>query len=162
MTVTELFDPPDVDREYAAWKANCGPCALAAVLRRSVAGVRDLFPRYPKQPWTNPTHMRAALTSAGVGHRVVKAAPVYGLLFVQLAGPWTEPGANVLAAYRHTHWVGYAKRADVRPMIYDVNARGWLWRDQWEEEIMSAILAHTKRATGFWARTAIELTGDAA
>src|SRR5687767_4354213 len=67
MTTHRLTHPPDIDRAYDAWQANCGPCSLAAVLGRPVMRVKTLFPHFAAgRYFTNVTHMRQAL--ADVGH----------------------------------------------------------------------------------------------
>lgn len=161
-----LYNPPDVDKSHAAWKANCGPCALAAILGRPVADVRPFFPRYPKYPWTNPTHMRAALDAAGVRHRSGNTiATTNGLWFVQLDGPWCSPEVPVTVAYRHTHWVAVRMVSDGTDSgesdewVYDANAREWEPLSWWKAEVIPHVLAHVKRATGWWVRTGIELEG---
>lgn len=146
------YAPPDQKLAYHAWVANCGPAALAAVTRRRVLSVRRLFPHFPARPWANPTHVRAALDAARVGHRARTGWPGYGMAFLQLEGPWEAPGVPVAAAYRHTHWVGSAFG-----QVYDVNADGWLSRAQWEAAIVTRLLAHAYRATGWRVRTALEV-----
>lgn len=39
-----IVHPADIEEAHEQWKANCGPAALAAVLGRSVASVRPVFP----------------------------------------------------------------------------------------------------------------------
>lgn len=152
-----LYTPTDIDDAYDAWKANCGPAALAAVVGREVMAVREAFPRFPRQPWTNPTHMRAALDALGVGNRPAdqrrrKRWPEYGLAFVQLDGPWCDSEATVLQAYRHTHWVGVSDKD-----VFDINAGVWVAGSLWKATVMPEIVAATKGATGFWLRTGIEV-----
>lgn len=159
-----LFNPSDVDEAHAEWGANCGPCSLAALLGCPVADVRGWFPAFPARPWVNPTTMKGALDAAGARWSLTRRAmqpasgqvvefPVRGLAFVQFDGPWCAPGAPVTAAYRHTHWVAVSGSA-----VYDANARCWLTREDWVTDILPAILAATKRATGWWCRTGIEVT----
>ena len=156
---TTLYTPADADESHDAWKANCGPAALAALLARPVMSVREFFPAYPARPWSNPTHLKAALTAAGVRHWNTGKDeagnvrwPARGLVFIQLDGPWCRPGVPIGAAYRHTHWV-----ATVREDIYDVNADEWLPAWRWTLEIVPLLLEHTPGATGWWVRTGIEV-----
>jgi hypothetical protein len=168
MTRTEHlpYNPPDVDAAHAAWKANCGPCALAALLGRPVMAVRDLFPAYPRRPWCNPTQMKAALGAAGARWRLTSLKfywPVTGLAFVQFDGPWCSPEVPVAVAYRHTHWVAVRSRnapgmgTTLPPAVYDANAGAWLTRPEWEAEILPLLLAHVEGSTGWWVRTGIEV-----
>lgn len=162
MTPTALrpWAPTDTDQAHAEWRANCGPAALAAVTGRTLAQVRRAFPSYPARPWTNPTHMRAALESLGVPHTLPKLGPLdfpaFGLCFVQWEGPWLAPGVPVGAAYRNTHWVATAGAGKA---VYDVNAGEWLRRAEWELEIVPLLLNHTKRATGWHVRTHVLFGG---
>lgn len=152
-----LYVPPDADHAHAQWKANCGPCALAAVLGRPLAALRPLFPDYPRRPWTNPTHMRAALDRAGAGYRTATASDTNWsgtlLLFVQWVGPWSAPGVPVAAAYRNTHWIGTKAGA-----VYDVNAGDWMTPEEWRTDFVLHILRHVPNATGWYVRTAIAVT----
>jgi hypothetical protein len=152
-TIADLYDPPDSEGAFQLWKANCGPAAFAAILGRPVMDCRPFFPRFPARPWTNPTHMRAALTMAGVAHTVSKAPITRGLAFIQWEGPWSGNEARVLEAYRHTHWLAVAGG-----MLYDVNA-GWLTAADWERELVPLFLAHDRRYTGWSVRTRISLRG---
>ena len=164
--MTTLYSPPDVYDAYQSWRANCGPCSLAAVLGVPVADVRDYFPGFPARAFTNPTTMKAAIGAAGRAWRLTSLNfywPLNGLAFVQWEGPWTRPGVPIGAAYRHTHWVGVRSRngagTDLPPAVYDVNADGWLTRPEWEAEIVSDLLAANRGATGWHVRTGIEVLG---
>lgn len=157
-TAVNLYEPNDVDEAHAEWKCNCGPAALAAVLRVPCQSVRPLFPLFPGRAWCNPTDMQIAL---GLTRAVWKkcrppAAPTYGLCFLQITGPWTQPGVPVAAAYRHTHWVGVAQQPACR-MVYDVNGGQWTPRPWWETNILAEIIKATPRATGWRLRAAIEV-----
>lgn len=155
MTAADLYDPPDINIAHREWKANCGPCALAALLGVPVTAVRPYFPAFPEKPWCNPTGMKSALELAGVQHgrpEYPEEFPRCGLAFLQLEGPWEAPGVPVTVAYRHTHWVAVRDR-----WVYDVNAGEWQIDAAWDEDTMSAVVAHTKRATGWRVRTGLEV-----
>lgn len=151
-----LFAPPDVDEMYARFKLNCGPCALAALLGRPVVSVRDWFPAYPLKPWCNLLGMCAALDAAGVPYQRCspggKNLPAKGLAFLQWEGPWLAPGVPIGAAYQRCHWIGV-----VGEMVYDVNAREWVPRTEWEADVIPHLIAHTPRATGWHTRAGIEV-----
>lgn len=155
----DLYCPPDVDESHAVWGANCGPCALAAILGRSVMSVRPLFADFARHRYVNPTHMKAALDAAGVRWCSTPSAylngntlATNGLSFIQLDGPWCQPGVPVTVAYRATHWVG-----SVAGGVYDANAREWLSRAEWEEDVMSLVVEEHPKATGWWVRSGIEV-----
>lgn len=156
-----LFEPPDVDAASRAWNANCGPCALAAVLRQPVTAVRHLFPTYPKRAWCNPTGMLTALDQRRTPRRKVYGQlPQYGLAFLQIEGPWEAPGVPITVAYRHTHWIGHAiiqSGPDAGTWVYDVNGAQWTPLQWWRENVMSAILAHVPKSTGWRMRMGIEV-----
>lgn len=151
-----LYCPPDADEARAVWRANCGPIALAALLGRPVMGVREFFPRFPKQPWTNPTHMKAALDLAGRRHRTTTTKVPLALWFIQWDGPWLAPGVPVTVAYRHTHWIAAA-----RGLVYDANAGEWITRAEWEAEVVPHLLSYRQQATGWRVRTGIEVLPEA-
>jgi hypothetical protein len=154
-----LFSPPDTDAAHAEWKANCGPCAFAALLGRNVNDCRKFFPRFPAQPWTNPTHMRAALDAAGATNRSnasfdrESVAQFRGLVFVQLDGPWCAEGVPIAAAYRNTHWAASSGTG----WMYDANVREWIPLAEWRDQLTPWLVSQTRRATGWWIRTGIEV-----
>lgn len=155
-----LYEPTDIDEANAAWKANCGPAALAAVLRIPVMAVRPLFPLYPGKPWANPTHLQTALgLTKAKWHKCGKGEwPHYGLCFLQIEGPWENPGVPISLAYRRTHWVGTAAQPGCR-MIYDVNGGQWTPQPWWEANVMALILQSNRQATGWRVRAAIAVEG---
>ena len=85
--------------------------------------------------------------------------PKHGLARIQWEGPWTKPGANPKWAYRQTHWVASWRQdgetladkilAAIDPVIFDVNG-GLMLFEQWEQQIVPAIVANIPRADGGW------------
>lgn len=142
-----LRAPTDVDAAYAAWGADCGPCALAALLGCEVGMVRMMLDEgFPKRRYMNPTHMLEALRRSGVNSTSTgPEAPKRGLAFIQWEGPWTAPGTKIAWAYRHTHWI--AVEGD---MVYDVNADAWVTFDLWKKVMPELIRQEVKGATGGW------------
>jgi hypothetical protein len=159
----DLYGPPDVAEAYDAWRATCGPAAMAALLGKPVMAVRECFPGF--KGYCNPTVMQAALDAAGVKWHATTLQyywPVNGLAFVQFEGSWLQPGVPVGAAYRRTHWVSVRSRnictgTKLPPAVYDVNAGKWLTRPEWESEVLPQLLAAHKGATGFHVRKGIEV-----
>lgn len=165
--MTALYVPTDVDEAHAAWKANCGPCAVAALLGREVNAVRDLFEPWPG--YTNPTKIKEALKRAGKTcvPSSAEALRTNGLGFVQFEGPWEAGGAR--AAYRHTHWVALARRfspvpegMSPRPLlfVYDVaigSRGGWLPLDFFSRRIIPLYLEDQPKATGWRFRQVLEV-----
>jgi hypothetical protein len=143
-----LYTPPDVAEAAEKYGATCGPAALAAILQMPLMRLRRAFPGFPKKPWVNATTMLQALDHAkvrGVEKRK-KEWPTYGLAFLQLDGPWTQPGVPVAVAYKHTHWVAVIQDDERR--LYDINADGWLTQATWEATILPAIVAAMPEASG--------------
>jgi hypothetical protein len=159
MTSLALHVPSDVEAAYDAWGAACGPAAVAALLGMEVNSLR---PHLGAKRWANPSDIRRALdalerphTYRGSVNRGDLDFPERGLAFVQIAGPWLGPGVPVGAAYRHTHWV-----AVDRCFIFDINegdAGGWLSIAGWKQWIAPELVAHTKRADGWYVRATIEV-----
>lgn len=161
-----LYVPTDIESAWELWRANCGPCAVAAVLGREVAEVRDLFAGWPG--YTNPTMIRTAMQRAGCSVSKGSIDTVAdGLGFVQFEGPWEAGG--VRAAYRHTHWVGLGRRkldlgngevsADSVLFAYDAasggDLGGWLPLDLYSEFV--APLYFEPKATGWRFRQVFEV-----
>ncbi len=154
-----LYTPSDVDAAYERWGANCGPCALAAILGREVEAVRSsMDANWETRRYTNLTHMVEALRRANVHPmrtRLVSGWPMAGLVFLQWKGWWTDPGKPIAVAYRHTHWI-----AVTGAMIYDVNAdASWVARDLWEKAMPVLMREEVKGCTGEWfVRKGIEVS----
>jgi hypothetical protein len=151
-----------------AWGCNCGPGALAAMVGLKPDDVRAHIPKFDERHYTNPSMMQAALRSLGVGYHDVDDSadrvaldsggdpmlkwPDYGLMRIQLEGPWLKPGVPPAAAYKHTHWIGCITNAwGFKPgsWIFDFNT-GWETPESWEAGVVKEITGQTKRATGGW------------
>jgi hypothetical protein len=165
-----LFSLADSERAHDEWGANCGPGALAAIVRCTLDEVRPYLGDFESKGYTNPTLMFDALRAIGahfeytmLGKRCTMVEwPTYGLARVQWEGPWTEPGVPMAARYRHTHWVGAARRDD-RIGIFDINCmnngQGWVSLDDWRTKIAPWIIRLcVPRGYGTWHLThAIEV-----
>lgn len=151
-----LYVPTDVDEAYGAWRANCGPCAVAALLGREVNAVRELFEPWPG--FTNPTLIRRAVERAGRRIATSTEKTVQsGLGFVQFEGPWEAGGAR--AAYRHTHWVALARGRETL-MVYDAAAGedgGWVQVGLFSALIIPLYLESEPKATGWRFRQVLEV-----
>jgi hypothetical protein len=161
--MTVLFSPPDVEAAHEAFGANCGPCALAALLGVPVADVRRGFPAFPARPWCSPTQMLDALRLLGrrgvskpnrPGNNMISP----GLAHIQWTGPWTAAGASPRWAYRHTHWISVACTEYRSLGVYDVNVGHWTTASAWAEKVVPYLLEDVPRADGgWWVRTTIEV-----
>lgn len=170
LTYADLYHPTDAEAAHESWGANCGPVALAAILKRPVAHVRPLLDGFEQRLYMNPTHLRQALLRAGahVNVRFPVEDITYGLLFLQWTGPWCQPGVPITAAYRYTHTIGAAVVQKHGMLFYDVNAwydqetRGaWVPKDCWEREIKPLITNSIHRADGgYYARWKCQLTSS--
>ena len=159
------FTLADVERANAAWGANCGPTALAAICGLTLDEVRPHMGDFESKRYTNPTLMFAALRSTGrpwrrVGIHLIEtlglasAWPRWGLCRIQWEGPWTQPGVPAAARYRNTHWVGAAYHVERGMGVWDVNAlangTGWVAMADWEHVVVPSILETYPRASGGW------------
>lgn len=161
------FTLEDAETAFAAWGANCGPGAVAAIMGLKLDEVRPHMGDFEEKGYTNPTLMFQVLRSLGVRHTIFSAGrivwPAYGLARIQWDGPWTEPGVPVRARYRHTHWVGANARNPDNIGIFDINAlangTGWSSLADWSSVIVPHILSEcVKRTNGRWQIThAIEV-----
>jgi hypothetical protein len=154
MTSSDLYTPSDAQRAYDTWGANCGPAALAALLRRPVMTVLRFLDGFEGRRFMNPTQMQQALHTAQQPFRVrrrLDPGVTYGLWFVQWEGPWTAPKVPARAAYPYTHWVGVAQTEDRGQMLYDVNAApwgSWVPKRGWDRVVVPAITHEIPQATG--------------
>jgi len=157
------FDEAAIDAANKAWHCTCGPVAIACILGLTLDQVRPLIGS-DYRGWMNPTQVRAALDRAGVrveeiprdrlyrpdglkrGAQIYAAA--YGLMRLQFAGPWSEPGVPPRVAYRHTHWVASMAGKDGFPVMYDINW-GWMETGRYFRN-MDELALETPRSTGKW------------
>jgi hypothetical protein len=142
--------PPDIDEAWDQWRANCGPCALAAILGQTVMSVRPLFQDFARRPYVNVTHMKGALGMAGVRYRSLGAQrPPQGLCFIQWGGYEHRPIAE---QYRHTHWI-----AVQGPSVFEVNAPELVSWETWIR-VMPRLICEEKRGNGtFTIRTGLSV-----
>lgn len=153
------FTEDDIVKANQAWGCNCGPAALAFITDRTLEDVRPACDGvgFDVKRYMNPTMMAEALRF--LCHRFVSLPnplrlqlhrtvlpnpflPSFGLVRIQLCGPWTELGANPKWAYRHTHWI-----AVVGANVFDVNS-GECRMQVWEKEVAPAIAKSITRANG--------------
>jgi hypothetical protein len=145
----------------SAWegKFNCGPAAICAVLNLTPDELRPLMGDFFTKGYTNPTLMFETLHRCGVGYRRTYRCdvpgdlpPIHrGLIRVQFAGPWTEPGVPMKARYRQTHWVA-ARHGSTE--IFDVNAMcvgGWMPFSEWANQLIPWLIRECyPKANGLW------------
>jgi hypothetical protein len=160
------FTLADLERASADWGCNCGPAALAAICGLTLDEARAHLQGFDDKRYTNPTMMFAALNSVGRPWQRVRTSelsgaaahmPWLGLCRIQWQGPWTATGANPRWAYRHTHWIGAAKRkTDGGIGVFDVNCvheapgSGWVSLQDWTNTIAPHLTRDIPRATGGW------------
>lgn len=155
------FTAEDAERAYDEWGANCGPAAIAAICGLTLEEVRPFLGDFESKRYTNPTLMWSILDALGVRwsrqHCSAGYWPKYGLVRVQWHGPWTAANVPARAAYRHTHWVGAARRGG-EVGVFDINAlgngSGWCSLADWSEQLVPWILKEcVPRADGKWSLT---------
>jgi len=165
VTIEELpFDAEAVALANEQWGCNCGPAALAAVTGLTLDTVRPHLGQFEEKQYTNPTMMAKALRSlqatwsrlyeCPAAERAVDPTyPHRGLVRIQWAGPWTEPGRPVAARYRHTHWIA-VRHFRGRHDVFDVNAMeagGWISWDNWRDSLVPWLLPQVEpKANGQW------------
>lgn len=150
------FTAQDMQRAAEEWNANCGPAALAFALGLHINDVRGVIPGFEQKGYTSPTMMKQALEVLG-GWFVVRPSDRESmfdsehrcLVRIQFTGPWTQAGANPKWAYGQTHWIATYMVERQAAMVFDCNG-GILGFQEWEREIVPAIVATIKRADGGW------------
>lgn len=165
MTANEyLLDRPPFNRDdvIAAgdeWKFNCGPGAIAAVVRMTPTELRPFMGDFERKGYTNPTLMWSILRSLSVRWRAIDKGvwPSYGLVRIQWHGPWMNEGVPIPARYRHTHWIAHRDRPDSESQIFDVNCigvGGWIPRNEWKEQVVPWLLPQVEpKSDGNWSMT---------
>jgi hypothetical protein len=151
-----LISAAEADLAFYTWRANCGPCAIAAIMALTLDEVRPLMGDFEQKRYTSPTMMWEILDRIGrPWRRIGRQWPTFGLARIQWEGPWSEPVQNPRwGGYRETHWVASWISAERGHCIFDINATGngtgWCRREDWERVIVPYLTAHVPRATGGW------------
>lgn len=132
---------------------SCGPTAFAAIAGIPLKEITAYFPELECAPWINRTRMERALDCFGWQFtKVENAWPRLGLCFIHWCGPWTDRG-YAHGILQRTHWV-----AVIGDYVFDVNWRGWLPRENWEDAVIPELLQNHCAARGWKPLTAYELT----
>lgn len=156
------FTLDDANKAGDAWKFNCGPGALCAVLDLTPDQLRPYLGDFERKGYMNPTMVMDTLKWRGVAfERIyrneeplttwsIPNVPI-GLMRTQSGGPWMKPGVPMAARYWHTHWVAIANGTHV----FDINAvcvGGWIPATEWREKLMPWLLKETcpKGDGTFW------------
>lgn len=153
---TYSYDEKEAQAAYDNWGCNCGPSALATMLNLKPDDVRPHIPDFNTKRYTNPTMMKAALKSLGVGYDrgtsdLNKEFTYYGLVRIQWEGPWCNPGVPMAARYRLTHWVGSMRWNGVI-FVFDINS-GWERSTEWASKTVPFLTENINHATGGWHST---------
>lgn len=158
------FTLDDSDAASEQWGFNCGPAALCAVLDMTPQELRPHLIDFEQKRYTNPSLMEAVLQNLNIDYRKYYRSdlppipqldpyPRLGLVRIQWAGPWTNPGVPMRARYRQTHWVA-ARGEPSKREIFDVNALrdgGWLPFRIWSEQCVPWIIKNcVPKGTGEW------------
>lgn len=159
------FGIDEVQQAHAAWRFNCGPAALCAILGMTPDELRPHLLDFEQRGYTSPTLMAGVLCGLKVpfrrlyecqhqvaGRPLSGEFPQSGLVRVQWGGPWTKPGVPIRVRYRHTHWV--AMRRNISWHVFDINAigvGGWLPSREWSKELVPWLIREAvPRADGSW------------
>ncbi len=122
------------------------------MLSLDVCDIMSFFDHFPARTHTDLGDMTSALESCLIEHEVHREKPLFGLLLLQLEGPWTQYAYARRWAGRFTHWV-----AVCAGQIYDINGGRWKAERQWEETDLAALIRQTPRATGWSVKRGISI-----
>lgn len=157
-----LYRPTDVETANERFGASCGHAALAAILGRQVSDVwQAARQHFEGRGYVSAPAMENALRllrpgnwrpAANIPSEGAGPLPVRGLALIQFKGPWMEPGLPLGAQLSRTHWIAIDTQ-----WVYDINQDGWLVAPKWEDQTLPLLLAHHKRATGWYVRRAYEV-----
>jgi hypothetical protein len=136
---------------------GCGPVAFAALCGISATDLPLFFPQSPERAWTNRSQMEQAIAEFGWSFiKVTSGWPKLGLCFIHWCGPWTDRG-YAHSVLQRTHWI-----AVIGDYVFDVNWRGWLPKENWEDVVVPDVLERHRSARGWMPLTSYELQIDAA
>lgn len=161
---TLRFGIDEAQRAADEWRFNCGPGALCAILGMTPDEIRPHMLSFERKGYTDPTLMKDVLhglkcriTSVyqdQYGKRTLDPVyPTLGLVRVQWAGPWTQPGVPMRVRYRHTHWIGCRTNGMGRE-AFDINSvyyGGWLPWDEWSQMLVPWLIkTAVPKSSGEW------------
>lgn len=136
-----MLVPSDMDEANREWKANCGPCSLAALLGGSVQQMRPAFPHFPGKAGTTIEHMQFALRHFGLRHSmrygIHSRIPDFGLITVVWPKNPTGQRINKRSERAVYHWV--CKFGDY---VFDPILRFWADETNWKLYSTGALLNH--------------------
>lgn len=155
-----MIYPTDIETAASEWGANCGPCSLAALLDVPVAKVKAVLNGFDKRKYMNPTHMKEALTRAGIEHRSLgRQMPTHGLAFIQWGGHEKKPH---FVQYQFTHWIAVepppSNVIDVWPTVFEVNAPYLVEFREWERQMPDIAQRGGIGDGTYFVRTGIEVS----
>jgi hypothetical protein len=140
-----LYAPKDIGKAHQLFGATCGPCSLAAAVRRDVCELREAFPTFPEKQFTNLPMMVQAIRSLGLQGRRTMEWPKHGLVLV--SGP---------ERYHSRHWL-----AVHHDFVYEVSLETWLPLLVWERDFLPELaIAHDCRPEEWWLEAGIEIGGS--
>lgn len=150
---------PPVDLDPGQPWHSCGPAALAAVCKWSLAAVRPRLPH--ERGYMSLADMRTALERCG--YNVVEklhAWPTFGLALIMFDGPWMQPGLPAGAAMRMAHWIAVDRFECIGGgEVYDVNYTRPVFHEAWMRYAIDLARQLDKKATGGWTvRAGLEIT----
>lgn len=138
-----LYAPRDTWKAHQLFGATCGPCALAAAIRRDVCELREAFPTFPEKQFTNLTMMAQAIRSLGLQGRRTIEWPTNGLALI--SGP---------ERYHSRHWL-----AVHQDFVYEVSLETWLPRLLWERDFLPELaVRHNSRPEEWGLEAGIEIS----
>lgn len=172
------FDWNQSQLAHDAWRFNCGPGALCAVLGMTPDEIRPHLLDFERKGYTNPTLMATILKALGIRYRSLYQShhapvqqqavrwPSFGLVRIQWGGRWTRPGVPMAARYRHTHWIAVRPSEHTRGPrdVFDINAigvGGWLPWWEWHNELAPWLIKEAAPGNDgtFWPTHCWEIEG---
>ena len=169
--IAPRFSLADADRAYDEWGANCGPGALAAIMKMTLDEVRPYLVGFDAKHYTNPTMMMGrsrAFALAGTPTRNY-SPPVErhgtghatGCVASNGKGHGRSPACRCAPIPLHALEGSYAANNE-NVGVFDVNCMnngsGWCSLKNWSDVIAPHLIAQYKRASGGWHLThAIEI-----
>lgn len=136
--------PSDVEVANRVFGANCGPAALAAVLSLQVCDIMQYFTHFETRRFTTIRDMSQALSACCIEFTLGTDVPDFGLLLLQVDGPWTIYRGAQRWSRKHSHWIAVCSQH-----VYDINVGDWMPLLDWQQFIMPELVDATRYATGW-------------
>jgi hypothetical protein len=117
-----------------------------------VCDVMQFFAHFETRRFTTVRDMSHALQACGIAFTLGPDIPDFGLVLIQIDGPWSHLPHARRWSDKYTHWVAVRDEE-----IYDVNGNECMPVSRWKESVLPLLIGATPRATGWSVKRSVRV-----